>query len=62
MAIKKKPRIGRPPGREYTHIVRVPMRPETWAALCDVANEDDKGVAELIRELVDRYLKRRLMH
>lgn len=53
----KRPR-GRPAGREFTHMARVPMKPETWERLQSVAGEQNKSAAQVVRELIDRYLKR----
>ena len=40
-------------------MARVPMRPETWERLSEAAEAEGKSAAEIIRGLVDRYLKRR---
>lgn len=62
MAIEKRGR-GRPKGSgtggEFTHQARVPMKPETWERLQAEAAKDSRSAADVVRELVDRWLKRR---
>lgn len=49
---------GRPGGREFTHIARIPMKPETWAELSARAEGIGISGAEHVRDLIERDLKR----
>ena len=49
---------GRPPGRDYTHIARIPLRPETWQDLSEVAEEAGESAAARVRRLIDEDLKK----
>lgn len=55
---EKKPR-GRPAGREFTHRMPVMMKPETFEQLQHAAAEEGRSAADVVRELIDRWLKRR---
>ena len=55
--VEKRPR-GRPPGRKFSHIAHIPFEPEAWERLRAAAEVEGKSAAEIIRNLVDRYLKR----
>jgi len=52
---------GRPAGREFTHQMRVPMRPADFEKLSDLAAAEGKSVAEIVRTLIDRYLRRHVI-
>lgn len=53
-----KRKLGRPPGRKFTHGTRIMMEPEKWERLCSLAAEQGRPTSDIIRELIDRYLKR----
>ena len=54
----KKPR-GRPPGRTYEHLARIPMKVEMWEQLGEAAEQEDTSASEIVRRLVEQYLRRR---
>lgn len=58
MANEKKPR-GRPAGREFTHHLRVPVSEDMREKLFAATEADGKSAAEIVRELIDRFLRRR---
>ena len=49
-------RIGRPPGKVFTHLVCVRVTDETMRGLCRVA-EQGPTVSELVRSWIDQGLK-----
>lgn len=58
MHIEKKSR-GRPKGRKFTERFQVPMEPAMRAELDTAASEEGRPAAELVRELISKWLRRR---
>lgn len=58
MANEKKPH-GRPAGRRFTHHLRVPVEPTMRDELAAAAEAEGKPAAEIVRELIAKWLRRR---
>lgn len=54
---EKRP-VGRPKGRQFTHHFRVPMTPEMREELLATAMAESKSAAGIVRDLIERYLRR----
>jgi len=50
---------GRPPGRRYTTLFRTPMESAMRDKLMSVAKDAGKPAAEIVRDLIARFLRRR---
>lgn len=51
---------GRPAGRKFTHHFRVPMEPAMRDELQAAAEKEGRSAAEIVRELITRFLSRKV--
>jgi predicted DNA-binding protein len=50
---------GRPAGREYTARLQILVTPETRAALDARADSEGRARSDVVRELIEKYLRRK---
>ena len=59
MDVKQSKERGRPPGERYDKRAQIKFEAKQWAAFERLAKQEGRSMSAIIRELVDRYLKRK---